>query len=223
MSSGEKPKESIKANVNGWSELEELPEDGYVDSDIDKTTEEETPEEKQEKVSQAKAKVEESYRKSNVGESTSTGTEIVEDKSSSQEQLPSTAKRKLSKYDIAERSRVDRIKSDLFYYNIYEYERKQIASRPSTFTKTVRLIADKLGIKTKRSEERREREAMHVALSEYHEEEAARRKAIEEERESGMLKKPGEKRKLLKEIWQQLEMYLITVSVTDSKSKEFKK
>lgn len=180
MSSGEKPKESIEVNVNGWSELEELPEDGYVDSGIDRTAEEETPEERQEKASQAKAKVEESYRKSNVGESTSTGIEIVEDKSSSQKQLPSTVKRKLSKYDIAERSRVDRIKSDLDWSNIYKYKRKQIASRPNTLTKTVRLIADRLGIKTKRSEERREREAMHVALSEYHEEEAVRRKAREE-------------------------------------------
>lgn len=189
MSNGEKPKESIKANVNGWSELEELPEDGYVDSDIDKTTEEEALEEKQEKISQTKAKVEESYRKSNVGESTSTGTKIVEDESSSQEQLPSTAKRKLSKYDIVERSRVDRIKSDLDYFNIYEYERKQIVSRPNTFTKTVRLIADKLGIKTKRSEERREREAMHVALSEYHEEEVARRKAIEEREKAEALER----------------------------------
>lgn len=188
MGSGEKPKESIEANVNGWSELEELSEDGYVDSGIDRTAEEETLEERQEKVSQAKAKVEESYKKSNVGESTSTGTEIVEDKSSSQGQLPSTAKRKLSKYDIAERSRIDRIKSDLFF-NISEYERKQIASRPNTFTKTVRLIADKLGIKTKKSEERREREAMHIALSEYHEEEAARRKAIEEREKAEALER----------------------------------
>ena len=170
MSSGEKPKESIEANVNGWSELEELSEDDYVDSGINRTAEEETLEERQEKVSQAKAKVEESYRKSNVGESTSTGTEIVEDESSSQEQLPSTAKRKLS------------------------------------FTKTVRLIADKLGIKTKRSEERREREAMHVALSEYHEEEAARRKAIEErekaealERERRNAEKEAEKARKEKE------------------------
>ena len=170
MSSGEKPKESIEANVNGWSELEELSEDDYVDSGINRTAEEETLEERQEKVSQAKAKVEESYRKSNVGKSTSTGTEIVEDESSSQEQLPSTAKRKLS------------------------------------FTKTVRLIADKLGIKTKRSEERREREAMHVALSEYHEEEAARRKAIEErekaealERERRNAEKEAEKARKEKE------------------------
>ena len=189
MNSSEKPKESIEANVNGWSELEELPEDGYVDSGIDKTTEEETLEERQEKISQAKAKVEESYKKSNVGESTSAETEIVEDESSSQEQLPSTAKRKLSKYDIAERSRVDRIKSDLNFFNISEYERRQIASQPSAFTKTVRLIADKLGIKTKRNEERREREAMHIALSEYYEEEAARRKAIEEKEKAEALER----------------------------------
>lgn len=177
---------------NKWSELEELgrKREALKSETIDEQVDaEKSSKEKQEKVSQAKAKVEESYGKSNVEEPTSIGTEIVEDESSSQEQLPSTAKRKLSKYDIAERSRVDRIKSDLDYFNIYEYGRKQIASRPNAFTKTVRLIADKLGIKTKRSEERREREAMHVALSEYHEEEAARRKAIEEREKAEALER----------------------------------
>lgn len=189
MSSGEKPKERIETDVNGWSELEEMSEGGYVDSGINRATEEETLEGRQGKASQAKARVLESYKKSNVGESTPTGTEIVEDESSSQEQLPSTAKRKMSKYDIAERSRVDRIKSNLDYSNIYEYERKQITSRPNIFTKTFRLIADKLGIKTKRSEERREREAIHVALSEYHEEKAARRKVIEEREKAEALER----------------------------------
>ncbi len=190
MNSGEKQKGNIGlSEKNEWSELEELAQDGPMSVNINKVVRNETQEERQEKISQAKAKVEESYRKSNVGESTSTGTEIVEDESSSQEQLPSTAKRKLSKYDIAERSRIDRIKSDLDFFNVDEYERKQITSRPNTFTKTVRLIADKLGIKTKRSEERREREAMHVALSEYHEEEAARRKAIEEREKAEALER----------------------------------
>ena len=160
--------DSLQSALRNAPEL--LSEDDYADSGINRNAEAETLEERQEKVSQAKAKVEESYKKSNVGESTSTGTEIVEDKSSSRKQLSLTVKRKLSKYDIAERSRVDRIKSDLSIFNISEYERRQIASQPSAFTKIVRLIADKLGIKTKRSEERREREAMHVALSEYHEE-----------------------------------------------------
>ncbi|MBR3329475.1 hypothetical protein IKG29_03045 [Candidatus Saccharibacteria bacterium] len=179
--------DSLQSALRNAPEL--LSEDDYADSGINRNAEAETLEERQEKVSQAKAKVEESYKKSNVGESTSTGTEIVEDKSSSRKQLSLTVKRKLSKYDIAERSRVDRIKSDLSIFNISEYERRQIASQPSAFTKIVRLIADKLGIKTKRSEERREREAMHVALSEYHEEEAARRKAIEERKKAEALER----------------------------------
>ena len=180
MSSGEKPKGSIETNKRGWSELEEVSRDGYVDSGMEKNTKKETPEEKQEKVSQAKTKVEESYKKNNARESTSTGAEIVNDEPLAQGQLSPTVKRGLSRYDIAERTRVDRIKSDLDPINIDEYEWKKIASRPSTLTKMARLIADKLGIKTKKGEERREREAMYVALSEYHEEEAAREKAIEE-------------------------------------------
>lgn len=149
MSSGEKPKESAETNIGGWSELEGL-SGGYVDDGIYNTIRKETLEERQEKISQAKAKVEGSYKK------------------------------RSSKYDVIERPRVDRIKSDLNSFNIGEYERKQSISQPNAFTKTTRLIADKLGIRTKRSEERREREAIHTALNEYHEEEAARIKAAEE-------------------------------------------
>jgi len=177
---------------NEWSDLEKLGKEkkAPVPEVVDRQASiEESPEERQEEISQAKAKVEESYRKSNVEESTSTGTEIVEDGSSSQEQLPSTAKRKLSKYDIAERPRVDRIKSNLRSLNIREYKEKQIETPPSAFTKIVRLVADRLGIKTKRSEERREREAMHVALSEYYEEKAARKRAMEEREQAEALER----------------------------------
>ncbi len=181
MDIGEKAKNGIEpGEKNEWSELEKLAQDKPTSVSADKVVRNETQEEKQEKISQAKAKVEESYRKSNIKESSSAETETVEDEPSSQEQLPSTAKRKLSKYDMAERSRIDRIKSNISFLNIHEYESMQIASRPSAFTKTIRLIADKLGIKTKRSEERRDGEAMYVALSEFREEEAARRKDAEE-------------------------------------------
>ena len=62
------------------------------------------------------------------------------------------------KYDIKERPRVDRLKSDLYsdVGKIFEYKSKQSASEPSIFKKVVRLIADKIGIKTKRGEELRE-------------------------------------------------------------------
>ena len=93
MSSGEKPKGNIETNKRGWSELEEVSRDGYVDSGMEKTTKKETPEEKQEKVSQAKTRVEESYKKNNARESTSTGAEIVNDEPLAQGQLSPTVKK----------------------------------------------------------------------------------------------------------------------------------
>lgn len=187
---------------NEWSDLEKLGKEkkAPVPEVVGRQASiEESPEEKQRKISQAAAKVKESYKKSDTEESASTEMEIAEEESLSREQLLPTRKRNLSKYDIAERSRVDRIKSDLDFFNISEYERKQIKTRPSAFTKTVRLIADRLGIKIKRSEERREREAIHVALSEYHEEEAARKRAMEEERKAEALER--ERRDAEYEAW----------------------
>lgn len=95
------------------------------------------------------------------------------------------------KYDINERPRVDRLKSDLYsdVGKITEYKSKQSASEPSIFKKAVRLIADKIGIKTKRGEELRDREAMRVALTEYREEEDARRRAFEERERKDILEK----------------------------------
>ena len=99
MDKGEKLKESIETDAGGWLELEGLPRDGYADSDVDNVSKKETPEERQEKISQARAKVEKSYRKSNVGESTPIGTEFVEDLSEYHEE--ETAGRKA----IGERER----------------------------------------------------------------------------------------------------------------------
>lgn len=94
------------------------------------------------------------------------------------------------KYGIKERPRVDRLKSNLYSDSgkITEYERKQSASDPSIFKKAVRLITDKLGMKTKRGEELRDREAMRIALTEYREEDA-RRRAYEERERKDILEK----------------------------------
>ena len=94
------------------------------------------------------------------------------------------------KYDINERPRVDRLKSNLYSDSgkITEYERKQSASEPNIFKKAVRLITDKLGMKTKRGEELRDREAMRIALTEYREEDA-RRRAYEERERKDILEK----------------------------------
>ncbi len=182
---------------NEWGELEKLsrekrtliPEN--IDEPVDKKR---AVPKKQEMISQARARVMELYKKTTPEKPTSTKKEATRENFLPQEQLLSAKKRRLSKYDVAERARVDRIKSNLVdnLNSIEEYQRKQIASRPNTFTKTVRLIADKLGIKTKRSEERREREAMYVALSEYLEEENAKIRAMIEREKAEALEKERE-------------------------------
>lgn len=95
------------------------------------------------------------------------------------------------KYDIKERPRVDRIKSDLnlYHWKFFEYERKQSTSGPSIFKKALRLITDKIGIRTKRSEELRDREAMRVALIEHRKEEEAEQRAFEERQKKDALER----------------------------------
>ncbi len=191
MNDGEKQKNSIEPGERSEkSELKQLESD-FVDDSRGEDIEIETPEERMEKISQAKAKVKESYKKNDTEKPISIGAEIVEEKSLPQEQMSSTKRGILSKYDATERSRVDRIKSGFNESDYYKdtCEKEQIASRPSTFTKAVRLIADRLGIKTKKGEERREREAMYVALSEHHEEEVAKKRAYEEREKAEALER----------------------------------
>lgn len=84
-------------------------------------------------------------------------------------------------YDKQERPRIDKIKAGLSDYKMMnEARRKQVSTRPGLFKQATRFVMDKLGIKTSGSEERRNREAMHVALIEYHEEELLRQKEWEE-------------------------------------------
>ena len=85
-----------------------------------------------------------------------------------------------SRYESRERPRVERIKEDLRFFSGINYRGGSIVSQPNIFVKAVRLIGDRLGIKTKKGEERREREAMHVALNEYQEEIKVRKRAAEE-------------------------------------------
>ena len=84
-------------------------------------------------------------------------------------------------YNKHERSRIDKIKAGFSHYMMRnEAERKQVSAKPSLFKQATRLVMDKLGIKIPGSEERRNREAMHVALVEYHEEKLLREKEWEE-------------------------------------------
>ena len=84
-------------------------------------------------------------------------------------------------YNKHERSRIDKIKAGFSNDMMrYEPERKQVLTKPSFLKQATRLVMDKLGIKIPGSEERRNREAMHVALVEYHEEKLLREKEWEE-------------------------------------------
>ena len=84
-------------------------------------------------------------------------------------------------YDKQERPRIDKIKAGLSNYKMMnEARRKQVSTRPGLFKQATRFVMDKLGIKISGSEERRNREAMHIALIEYHEEEILRQKEWEE-------------------------------------------
>ena len=180
--------ESFKSNQESvgeseWGELEKIGKNSSgPESGGGQKVKSETPEERQANVTQAAARVKEAYRKNVAKESVSDEAEVATNKKSQPQKNPFVKKRKasVSKYDTTERSRVDKLKSNLDPFDIYEYERKQIVSRPNALVKVARLVRDRLGIRTKRSEERRDREAMHIALREYREEEEARKMAMEE-------------------------------------------
>lgn len=108
---------------------------------------------------------------------------IQEDVSTNEKTDRAFSGRLLEKYDQTERSRVEKIKTGLSMavenLGQYEYECKNIKT-PNLIKKTTRLLGDKLGIKTKKGEERRDREAMAVAISEYRKELRAERKALKE-------------------------------------------
>ena len=171
---------------NDWAELEKGGTEKKLSSPEDNSNQanvSQSPEEKQEKVAQALNRVKEAYR-SDAAEKPKTTEISVESEIPSKQRSSSLSIRTLitSKYETAERSRIERLKQELksSFFKSSEFERKQIAIRPNTFKKAIRLVTDKLGIKTKRSEDRREREAMHIALLEYREEKAARAKELEE-------------------------------------------
>jgi len=107
--------------------------------------------------------------------------EIEQLKTSDQKSSLLWTKKISENYNKHERSRIDKIKAGFSNYMMQnEAERKQVFAKPSLFKQATRLVMDKLGIKTSGSEERRNREAMHVALVEYHEEKLLREKEWEE-------------------------------------------
>lgn len=127
--------------------------------------------------------------------------EIEQLKTSDQKSSLSWTKKISENYNKHERSRIDKIKAGFSNYMMQnEAERKQVFAKPSLFKQATRLVMDKLGIKTSGSEERRNREAMHVALVEYHEEKLLREKEWEENKKNrrGSRKRAGSKKRSTK-------------------------
>ena len=179
-------KNTETSDESEWSNLEELDkgsfsgERGFKDKDEEKPK---TAEEKREELSRVAEQVREAYQKKSENETRS----LVALEQPSQEVankevgISSWAKSIADGYAKTERTRVDKIKSDLYrHINVAVIKKKQIAVQPGIFKQAARLAMDKIGIKLQSSEDRRNREAMHVALNEYDEEKRAEEKTLEE-------------------------------------------
>lgn len=82
-----------------------------------------------------------------------------------------------AKYDQHERIRIERIKTEIRENPMVgaKCEIEQIGVPPSLTCKIRRVVLDAIGIRLQKSETRREREAMSVALREYRTEQADQR------------------------------------------------
>ena len=95
----------------------------------------------------------------------------------------SILKKMANKYDAVERSRIERLKDDLAqdpFSESSKYRHEQIDVPPSTLRRIGRLALDRLGIHFRRSETRRRREAMAVAIREHDTEQ--KQKELEDQR-----------------------------------------
>lgn len=168
----EKYKETDEATElsveNGWSDLEKLGRTGFAEDEqmADSDNLSETvrdglePGQEQGDVASDEVDVEPAEKKYN--------------------EIQRAAAKVRDVYAKSERQRIDRLKADMdeFPPKFATYEEQGIAKEPTTFQKAIRLLGDKLGIKTGRGEERREREAMHKVLLERRREEAAAREEV---------------------------------------------
>ena len=125
------------------------------------------------------------------------------------------------KYDAGERGRIDQMKDNLSQDQFGEssrYRYEQIDIPPSTLRKIGRLALDRLGIHFARSETRRRREAMAVAVQEYDAEQEEAQRRLEEqieyqrremEREAARKKASFEKEKASfeKDFVDEMELY----------------
>lgn len=198
----------IRTN-NYWDELSSQKMNLDTKEELNQKDKFKTIEEKQDDLLEAANRVREAYREKDRGEASPSANEnktpdltTLETKSGDFEhkdndshflnetEQPETTDQKSyltwmkkisENYDKQERPRIDKIKAGLSDYKMMnEARRKQVSTRPGLFKQATRFVMDKLGIKTSGSEERRNREAMHIALIEYHEEELLRKKEWEE-------------------------------------------
>lgn len=188
------PNSTETTTENPWDTLTQLGTETSFSATANETAAEtsekvepitETPNQKHEKIAQAAAKVRASYNHQTTSSAetapspTQAGTPNIPQETPTTitsplpPAKPSFAQNISAKYAAGERARVDRLKSQLNFSTAFDYKNRAIATEPTTLQKTFRMLTDKLGIKTKRGEKQREREAMHTALTEYRQEEQA--------------------------------------------------
>lgn len=190
------------AEENEWSELERLNEEVATEV-TDDFAEAETEQTRNDRIIQAGEKVREVYEKMNQPESEPTQ-EIDPtfdpdyDFGASAEVAPKKesafAQRTAARYAERERSRVDRIKAEINdSWDTSEYENRKIETQPSTRQKWRRLLMDRLGIRTKRSEDLRNREATTIALQELQDERIAKEQQAVAKEEAARAQREAER------------------------------
>ena len=180
-------------NSNKWSELEGLK---YQDEkhEEESLAQEDIAHDKNERIRLAAEQVKAAYRNAEVSTNSSVENSIkdgqttkaqVNESGATELQQPShepvLPEKKMGTYAKSEQARIDRLKSNMrSTYDIDFYRHKQIKTRPNVFVKATRLVFDKVGIKTKWSEDRRDREAMSIIVKEHDEEREAKIREYEQ-------------------------------------------
>lgn len=172
-----------------WSELEALGKKNFSSTNSDAifaAKNEDSAAMKQDRIAQAAEDVRAVYRKQESAENSQAQETVFNDDYYSRLISHSTKQDNQNQESItSERSRIEEMKARLYKDNSYiqDYENQKISTPPSPLRKVARTFMDKLGIYSKRSERRREREAMNVALQEYYDEKEAQERSLAEAEE----------------------------------------
>ena len=182
-----------------WDDLEQLANEGAFEAQKSAETakDELSDTDHEDRIADAAAKVRETYQK--MEQPTDIDPTFAPDydfgsTATSPKKESKFATRTADRYAIKERARIDRLKTEISdSWDVSEYENRQIKDEPSTRQKFRRLLMDRLGIRTKKSEDLREREAMAVALRELSDERAAKEQADAEQAAAEVAQREAEK------------------------------